>query len=93
MRKAMYFGNCVGMSMSQVPALHQMIEDATDITYKTLMQHVDRDEVASIFTFYDWGNGRDLTLKRDWAVSYHRSKWRGKRCYYIRHSAIEYIFI
>jgi hypothetical protein len=25
-------------------------------------------------------------------VGFHRSKFKGKRCYYIQHSAIEYIF-
>ena len=36
---------------------------------------------------------RGLHLSRDWGVSFYRSRYRGNRCYYMQHSAIEYIFI
>lgn len=32
-------------------------------------------------------------MPHDWHVSYHRSMFRGKPCIYVRHSAIEYIFV
>ena len=71
-----------------------MIDRAIDVSYETFMKHVSRDEVLALFPDYDWGKApKDLTLKKDYAVSFHRSKWSGKRCYYIRHSAIEYIFM
>ena len=31
-------------------------------------------------------------MAADWAVSYHRSKLHGRRVYYFRHSAIEFVF-
>lgn len=33
-----------------------------------------------------------LTQKNDVHISYHQSVYRGKPCYYFKHSAIEYIF-
>ena len=34
-----------------------------------------------------------LTLKKDWHVSYHRSTYQGKPCFFMDHSAIEYVFV
>jgi len=45
---------------------------------------VDYSEVA---------RNRPLTLKKDWHVSYHRSTYQGKPCYFMVHSAIEYVFV
>ena len=45
---------------------------------------VDYQEVA---------RNRPLTLKKDWHVSYHRSTYQGKPCYFMVHSAIEYVFV
>ena len=45
---------------------------------------VDYNEVA---------RNRPLTLKKDWHVSYHRSTYQGKPCYFMVHSAIEYVFV
>lgn len=37
-------------------------------------------------------NRTGLTMRRDWAVSYHRSTYRGKPCLFFRWSHIEHIF-
>jgi hypothetical protein len=86
--------SCVGVPQSRVPALHDMIDRAREITYRTFTKHVDPDELKELFPFYTWGPGRQegLRLSDDWAVSFHRSKFEGRKCVYIRHSAIEYIF-
>lgn len=34
-----------------------------------------------------------LRWKDDWAISYHKSVYRGEPCYYYCHSAIEYVFV
>lgn len=38
------------------------------------------------------GKSGNLTLRKDWAVSYHRSKYNGVKCYFLVHSTIEYIW-
>ena len=38
-------------------------------------------------------NNRPLTLKKDWHVGYSKSTYQGKPCYFITHSAIEYVFV
>jgi len=91
-----YVTCCVDCGMAAVPALNEMIERATDVSYRTLMRRVGRDVLASVpqFQNYDWRlRPHDLTMSRDFAVSYHRSWWQGERCYYVRWSAIEFIFV
>ena len=87
--------NCVNTPRADVPALGQMIDDAIDITRQTFLQHVDREELAEIEQNMGYAAHplQGLTMAADWHVSYHRSKWKGKRCYYFRHSAIEYYFL
>lgn len=73
--------------------LDEMVDAAIDVTYRTMLKHCPG--------LIDWAEGvgyardsrRGLTLKNEWAVDFHRSKYQGQRCYYVRWSAIEYIFI
>jgi hypothetical protein len=70
-----------------------MVDAAIDVTYRTMLKHcpglLDWAESLGYVRYPSQG----LTLKNDWHVSYHRSKYRGRRCYYVRHSSIEYIFV
>jgi len=52
---------------------------------------VDRKEVEQMLG-YD--KIKDvLKIDEDYSVSFHRSKFKGKRCYYVRWSGIEFIFV
>ena len=92
----MYLTCCVDVPRRDVPALHDMIERALDITYRTFTKHIPIREIAELFpcSIYAWGPGHpgELRLKDDWAVRFCRSKYKGINVYYIRHSSIEYIF-
>jgi len=74
--------------------LISMIDNSIEITRRTFLSKVDRDEFENLTSrlgyslHLKWG----LTMKDDFHVTYHRSKLRGERVYYFRHSAIEYIF-
>lgn len=83
--------SCVNADGDDITA---MCEAAREVSYQTLVRRVGRPKVAGIFADYDWRRRpRELTLRRDWHVSYHRSRYRGRACYYVRHSAIEYVFV
>ena len=90
-----FYSSCVSTPESEVPTLHRMIDDAIDITRKTFLQHVNRPEFAEmeLEMGYCAHPSQGLTMAADWHVSYHRSHWKGVRCYYFRHSAIEYYFL
>ncbi len=93
-----YKTNCVNYpdtyQTQDIEPLHDMIDNAIDITRETFLQHVDRQDLLTqelnLSYSAHWKQG--LTMSADWAVSYHRSKLFGKRVYYFRQSAIEYIF-
>jgi hypothetical protein len=78
---------------STAEAIDAMVENAVSITYRTFRKHCeDLDEWASRMG-YDTGAERGgLRLSKDWAVSYHRSQYWGRPCYFLCHSAIEYIW-
>lgn len=93
---------CVDLSMDDVPDLNDTTDRAREISFRTFARHTDWQDVAKSLG-YTIGNhtyvtsrgdhGRLLTLGRDYHVSFYRSHWRGKPCYYMEHSAIEYVFL
>ena len=87
--KYQFITSCVN---STAELIDNMVDSAIDITYRTFIQYVDIQELSEMFG-YVMNSRNGLTLKKDWAVSYHRSTYDGQPCYYLRHSAIEYIFV
>ena len=69
-----------------------MVDAERSITYRTALKHM--------VGLLEWAGAHgyecrapNLTLKNDWSVSFHKSVYRGKPCYYVRWSAIEYIWL
>ena len=87
--------SCVNWPLSEVKHLSQMIDDNIDITRSTFMSHVSKDDMDYLEQQLCYAKKKSdgLTMKDDWHVSYHRSKLKGERVYYFRHSAIEYVFV
>jgi hypothetical protein len=70
--------------------INAMVDNARRVTLRTIQKHCEGlAEWADSMGYCRGG----LTLNRDWSVSYWKSKYRGKPCYYIDHSSIEYIWI
>jgi len=87
--------SCVDWPRPEVKYLSQMIDDNIDITRSTFMSHVSKDDMDYLEQQLGYAKRKSdgLTMKDDWHVSYHRSKLKGERVYYFRHSAIEYVFV
>lgn len=86
-----YIGNCTNAHMAA--GLEDMIDFAVEVSYRTLARAVGKDQLKQIFDEYDWSSRpRDLTMRDDYAVSYYRSRFEGRPCYYVRFSGIEYVF-
>jgi hypothetical protein len=95
--KYQYYTNCVNWPRADVfreGGLSDMIDNAIDISRRTFLKHVDRGRLEALEMMLGYENHprRGLTMAGDYHVSYHRSKLHGKRVYYFRHSAIEYVF-
>ncbi len=92
-----FFNNCVNWDLRDVHrsgGLCDMIDAATVISRKTFLKHVDRESIQEIEKSlgYTLNARQGLTMAGDYHVSFHRSKLHGRRVYYFRHSAIEYVF-
>ena len=88
MRKHQYLTNCIN---STAELINDMVDEAIEITWRTFRDRVYLAELKELFPHYDW-TGQGLHIKDDYAVSFHRSTYAGVRCYYVQHSAIEYVF-
>jgi len=88
-----YICNCV--SSGDGRAIREMVDRARDITRRTFLRHVSRDDLDECERALSYAVGRErgLRMANDWHVSYHRSTFRGRPCVYFRYSAIEYIFV
>ncbi len=91
MNKYHYFINCIDWPFN-INLLNDMIDNAIEITWSTIVKHCDIQDIKDLFPCYDYEGKGGLHIKNDYAVSFYRSKLKEKRIYYICHSAIEYIF-
>lgn len=93
-----YLNCCVNWPRADVHApggLCDMIRGNRQVTRATFRRRVDRrarEGVEAALGYAPHCPGAVLTMRRDFHVSYHRSRLHGRVCYYIRHSAIEYVF-
>jgi hypothetical protein len=77
----------------EVKALGQMVEAAKDVTYRTMLSRCREMLTWARRQGYDLDRRRGLTLSNDPTVSYHKSKFNGQPCYFLRWSAIEFIWV
>ncbi len=59
-----------------------MVDQAREIKVSTFLKRVDIDPT-------EWG----VDLREDWHVRFYKSKYKGKPCYFLEHSAIEYVYV
>ena len=86
MRPYVLLTTCVSAPAEKI---HEMRDSARPVTLATVRRHCDLREWE-----HSMGYRRgDLTLKDDWAVSFFKSRYDGRPCYYIVHSAIEHVFV
>lgn len=89
MKRYRYATSCIN---STAEAIHALVDAARDVCFATIRRHcIGLDDWARDMG-YAVGSQHGLHLKDDWAVSYHKSSYRGVPCYYVRHSAIEHIW-
>jgi hypothetical protein len=87
-----YFRRCDDFDHTDVYELNKMVEGAKDSTYDTMQRHCAGLRNWALEQGYDPFKG-GLTLRKDWHVSYHRSRIFGRRCYFLRWSSFEVIWI
>jgi hypothetical protein len=94
-RTHLYFANCTQFPDRgpEVGLLNGMIDSEIDITLATLRKYCVQIEYWAELMGYERTAAQGLTLARDHGVSFHRGKFGSHRAYFVRHSAIEYIWL
>jgi hypothetical protein len=81
---------------AQGPDIHQMVEKAREISWRTFMKHVAKPNARSIIEGLGYttgpGNKQGLRIQKDYHVRYFKSTYKTKPCVYLKWSAIELIF-
>jgi hypothetical protein len=87
-----YVGRCVELDGQDIT---DMAEKARKITRETFGANIGRENylMLSDRLGYTRHHTQGLTLSKDYHVSFYRSAYRGKPCYYMVHSAIEHVFV
>lgn len=93
-----FYRDCVNWPRDDVNSdggLCDMVNAATSVTRRTFLKHVHRDDMRYLEKALGYGTAQsgELTMTRDYHVSYHRSKLHGQWVYYFKHSGIEHVFI
>jgi hypothetical protein len=80
---------------SDGPSINNMTRDARTVTYRTMQRVLGRAfRQVQAELGYDIGAQRGgLRMAGDFAVSYWKSTYRDRRCYYFVWSHIEHIFV
>jgi hypothetical protein len=92
MRKYVYETCCVNLSRSDVDDLQDMTDHGRKVSYKTFRKNCPDIEQWAEDHAYERSARRGLTLQNDYHVAFFKSRFRGRPCYYLVHSSIEYIF-
>ena len=89
-----YIGCCVDLKGHDIT---EMCDCATEVSYQTVRKRLGKALMkfaASMgYETSPGGSKRGMFLSNDCYVRYYKSRYKGKPCYYIDHSCIEYVFI
>lgn len=88
MKTFRYLINCVAAHGDDI---NEMKHSAREITWGTFSRHCDWEELAQGLGYA--ARPPALRLRDDWHVRFYRGKYKGEWCYFLVHSAIEYIFV
>lgn len=88
MKRYQYITCCINAKAQDIDA---MVDNGRAVTFQTIRRHCQdlREWVENM----GYGRTAGLLIQDDWAVSFYKSTYKGVPCYYIRHSAIEYVWV
>ncbi len=88
MHECRFITDCVNANGDDI---NEMVDAELEISLRTFLEHVNIDDLYSVLP-YERDPRKGMTLRQDWAICFYRSKYRGDRCYFVKWSAIEFVF-
>jgi len=70
-----------------------MVLEAKSVTFTYLFKLIPLDELKSLFPDYSWKTRGGKRLQHDCSSSFFRGKYRGKKCLFIVHQGVRYVFV
>jgi len=77
---------------STAELIDTMVDNAKQIEANTFFKQVSLKEVNEMFGYNRYGKQLS-SIKKDYHVAYFKGKYENQECYYLVHSAIEYIYV
>ena len=92
MEKLKFRYDCVNPENKE--ELFHIVDNNQEITFDTFKKRINLEDFKSLCRnlVYAVGKENGLHIKDDWHVSYHKARYHGKPIYFLKHSAIEYVF-
>jgi hypothetical protein len=70
-----------------------MVEASKPVGYTTFSKHADFENLLDQMGYAPKGSrNQGLRIANDYHVAYFKSRFKGRPCYFMVHSGIEYIF-
>jgi hypothetical protein len=93
MKKYILATRCVDqVGPKGVDDLRDLYANDREVTYATFAKHCDSEAFARDLG-YALGPKTGLHLKHDRCVRFYKSKWKGKPCFYVDQSRVDFIFL
>lgn len=89
MQKFHFYTNCIGSTFELIDAMR---DNEKEVTREEFLEHCDSVDKWARERGYEDNPDEGLTLADDWHVSYHRSTYDGRPCFYLCWSSIEFIW-
>lgn len=70
-----------------------MVDTAREVSYNLIKKHCEGLRAWEAERSYRKDGHKGLTLRNDYAARFYKSKFRGRPCYFIQWSAIEYVWV
>ena len=80
--------NCIA---SDSQSIRDLVDSQKDITLRTFREAIGVSQWKELLATL--GYDRHLPISRDWHVGYYKSVYQGNPAVFLRHSAIEWIFV
>lgn len=94
MKDHVYLCSCVDLTQqTDIDGLTKMIEVAQEVKYETMLSRCQGLLDWALKHQYEMDRRHGLTLRQDWHVSYYKSTILGESCFFLRWSAIEFIWV
>jgi hypothetical protein len=87
-----YIGNCTHLDGEDI---QEMVDNSKSIVFQTFHRNIDggKASLADVFPDYAWRKTEEgMRMQFDWHVKYFKSVYKGKSCYFVVHSGIEYVW-